>query len=618
MAGRLAVPVSVSPPLHFSESAAFSSDKCAPLIRLTPDPILSANLFCSGRLDQLIHEAVWPFWQEVRRKGILDCYSWIMRYARGGEHLKIRVHGPPFNLSLVRQLLVKSAQSYLCRVKATDMRGVTQKRLPPIDLEDRSEQERPDCTFLQTRYQRSPISLGAGPLLSDETYLTLITRCLGAGCELILESLHPNKEGMIPYLRRQAILFRLLTSGLNAIWSSSAEWEAYIEYHRDWAVRFPVLSIGAGIEKAREILMRYDREADVLGVARTVLLRNALESQPDSHILEEAPDSRILAWRRSIRDLYSYLVRFDGDPEYDLDPVARGPHFPCMVKVFNGVANQLGINALNEGLAHHILLRSLQRKNSAKRFVLSFADEDDDKTPSPESDSTEVVSFNFEEDYRWMDLVATFDQGAPWVQAYWRVAEQILTRIQEAVGLLRQREFGKSHALLSLARESRRALRRASPSIFHVIGRFCYAGWAYYYYCLDEFDQAARLIGRSGASIRAAVERESFLLPFATLFTDIPLKRAHIARARHRWVEMRASIAEVRALMADRQPLCVLRNQATIYHSTIGHLIAGAPGFHNKHCSGVRYLLDSELRSRVCEHAVRALCLPPGFLIPYP
>ncbi len=321
-----------------------------------PDPFLTANLYCRGCLDALIHQVIHPFWLETapQREG-RGAYLWILRYGRGGEHLKVRVHGPESLRPALRTSLEAKADLFFTRSQALSgtPSAPGQSLAPPIDLED-LDPEHPDRTLLWTTYQRSPIVLGAPPLSGDTRYVAFFTRCLGLGCEAVLSSFRsgPPLPG-----RRQATLWSLVASGVSALWPDLEDRVRYLTYHRDWLIRTPVLRMRLGTRKAREILARYDTAAAGLDLKRQAALQSLLQRRTDP--AAEGSGKAQGSWLQSLLDLHDDMGRFVGKPEYSIDPLAIGPVYPVVFKVFHGLANQLGMSPLNEGLAYHLMLYAL-------------------------------------------------------------------------------------------------------------------------------------------------------------------------------------------------------------------------------------------------------------------
>lgn len=227
--------------------------------------------------------------------------------------------------------------------------------------------------------------------------------------------------------------------------------------------------------------------------------------------------------------------------------------------------------------------------------------------------------FNFERDYDWKGLVAANDpEGPGWVATYLRETREIHELIKAAAAALRRQRSDESRALLERAEALRRDLLPRHPSLFHVIGRFYFGGLAFHHYRLKDLDQADRTMIDAGASIQAALEMKPFLLPFAAVSLDIPLKRARVALARSRWQEMREHAAFLRDAVRDRRPLFVLSGAGPVYHSTIFDRLKDRPGLPEALLPGVEYLADRSLREEVYVRMLAQLYLMPGLLIPYP
>jgi hypothetical protein len=273
------------------------------------------------------------------------------------------LHGPEAFRDSLGALLEESIAAYLAqRVPEgeTPPRPQRPKPPPPLDFEDQATEDYSDGTFFYTGYQRSPIVLGAVPLLRDNRYAALFTACLGRACDLVLGSFELDETGRMPHLRRQALLLSILAAGLPAVFAEAEQLEEYVAYHRDWLVRAPVLLVRGRMAKARQVLERYDAETARIGPLLLEKLRGLLGNS-------EPVDSREGKWRQSLVALSAYLKKVrDLDP----DPFVRGPLYPSLFKLFHGVANQLGLNPLNEGLTWHLLLQTLRGDGASDSFQL--------------------------------------------------------------------------------------------------------------------------------------------------------------------------------------------------------------------------------------------------------
>lgn len=323
-----------------------------------PNPILSANLYCSGRLDDALYRAVAPFWKRVRHD-VQDGYVWVVRYARGGEHLKIRLHGPEDLRTRLQEELEESIESYLASLSGLPAAQRTIIRdQPPIDPEDQTDGEHPDRTLLWTRYRHSPVTLGAETFLNDEKFTARFTRCLGGACELMLDSPIFKEEG-IPLQARQSLILKLAILACSAFGFDPDKRAEYLAYHRDWLVRFLLTKTDPA--KADEAWMIEMLDGKVRNAGSAVeTLAGVMEAQ-DNRGDQEAPSDANLSLRRALAELFDHVRGFRGNPEYDLDPYTRDHAFLPIFKVLHGFANQAGLAIPHEAYTYHLLLRSAER-----------------------------------------------------------------------------------------------------------------------------------------------------------------------------------------------------------------------------------------------------------------
>lgn len=331
---------------------------------------MTANLYCAGRLDEVLQKVVAPFRQELRERSGEAGALWTMRYSRGGEHLKIRLHGPESCIPRARDLLEGLAEHYLAGLPGADeapVRTAGAGQVPPIDLEDEAPDGHPDRQLVWTHYRRSHISFVGKPLLLDDTYVALAVRCLSRGCDLVLEAL--TDEGSRG--RRQTPLLQALIGGTAALGLPAGLRSAYFAFHRDWLVRFLLVRRGAGPEKAAELTAQFDLRRQALG-ASLVPLREVAEEEWGGAADEGEGDvdDADAAWRSALVDLYRYVSQ----SPHDLDPFAEHPAFPPIFKVFHGFANQLGVNPLDEAFVHHLLLGMTLPPGTAGPAVRLVAD----------------------------------------------------------------------------------------------------------------------------------------------------------------------------------------------------------------------------------------------------
>jgi hypothetical protein len=338
-----------------------------------PDPALTANLYCAGGLDEVLFRVVAPFWRELRLQDPERlCYLWVVRYGRGGEHLKIRVHGPEDLLSRQRELLEARAAAFFSSLPepAALPPNEVNRESPPIDEEDKAGGGHPDRTLLWTTYVRSHVSLGGKPFLSGDRYAALLTRCLAAGCDLILAQ-EPGPGGALPHGVRQRTLLKALVAGLGALRLPAEAWNDYLAYHRDWLLRFVLpKERRAELQSLEQIRQRIDEQVAARRDSFVPLWRAAVREW-DKGEAEEADERPEPGWRESLAALWEHVRPFCADPEYRLDPFASDPAFAPVFKAFHGFANQIGLRLADEAFTHHLLLRAIQGEGAGQERAAS-------------------------------------------------------------------------------------------------------------------------------------------------------------------------------------------------------------------------------------------------------
>lgn len=326
-----------------------------------PDPALSASIYCAGRLDEVIQRLLAPCWEELRRDGALaDCYLWVLRYGRGGEHLKVRLHGPKGCQAAFRERLDMAQKRYFQSLgpAVTEDPPTSGSAAPPIDTEDAEVGHHPDRTLLWTTYARSPLSLGGSPFLHDDRYLSLLTRCLGRGTEILLLRLRSGEQGGPQFPLQRRLLLQAIVAGLAALPLSTSDHARYLLYHRDGLLRYlrrrktqalEPSAVDDGPSAMARALGRFDTESERLGAERGAWSELAQSSG--------APwDGDFAAWGQALRDLFAYLEPRCAALDHPLDPFAEHPVFPLLFKAFHGFANQVGLSHLNEAFLHHFLV----------------------------------------------------------------------------------------------------------------------------------------------------------------------------------------------------------------------------------------------------------------------
>ncbi len=338
----------------------------------SPTPLLSANIYCSGKLDELIYRAIVPFWRAVRQQDPeRQCRLWMMRYSRCGEHLKVRLHGPEEWSPVLEKLLAESVNSYFSDLgpSSPDHEQKSRSDAPPIDVEDQASTNYEDRTLLWTEYGRSHVALGGRPFLDEDRFVGLVSNCLSEISEEVLAVIETDENGVFPYGRRQLALYETVIAGVAAL--APEQRAAYLSYHRNWMLRMLVVKNEQGLEKARGILARFEKQ--VAAMANSAQSLRGLAEQAWNGGGDAGPEDQLQAgWRRALAALVAYVTPLCEDPDYHVDPFASDPVFAPLIKTFQGASNQLGFDLLNESFTYHVLLRiAADRKDDPEEFRLT-------------------------------------------------------------------------------------------------------------------------------------------------------------------------------------------------------------------------------------------------------
>lgn len=336
------------------------------------DPMLTANLYCSGRIDEVIREVAAPFWNDLAQADPeRSCRLWLLRHRRCGEHLKFRLHGPEPLETLMRRQLEDKAQAYLdSHAPSKDSpRPTSSFTAPPIDLEDETDVEHPDGTFLWTHYRRSHVTFGGSPFLEDDTFAGLFAHALSRSCEKVLAVWGSMAAREISFGQRQTALWNQVIPGLAALGLPASKRTDFLIYHRDWMVRFPLARSGEPEtlgDRMGQVLRHFEQRADGMDPVLAQLRAFAHQQWESNEVSYEDPLTE--AWVRSVADLHQYIAPTcrERGPDPQVDPFAGDLTFVPLLKLFHSATNPLGLNLLEEGFAYHLLLRATAETAAAE------------------------------------------------------------------------------------------------------------------------------------------------------------------------------------------------------------------------------------------------------------
>jgi hypothetical protein len=188
-------------------------------------------------------------------------------------------------------------------------------------------------------------------LVADDGYAIRFAACMARGAAIVLDAMREEISGSA----RLKVLVGALAAATTAVGFSDDEREAYHVYHRDWLLRTML------VDEQRDQDVREQFDARVAGMGSVLeQLRANLARGRDALPADDARAACLEdGWRASLAELFAFVAPFRGRAEYVADPFSEDPVFPALFKVLHGLANQLGVDMLNEALLHHVLLHAL-------------------------------------------------------------------------------------------------------------------------------------------------------------------------------------------------------------------------------------------------------------------
>ena len=319
------------------------------------EPILTANVYCAGFLDQLIHEAIAPFWARYSASaGDGGRFLWFARYGRGGEHLKIRFHGSAAERDEVRQELATAVERFLGALPglaaASERDGLVDQF--PIDPEDHCARAYPDRTLLWTTYRCEPGIMGRQPMSADRLHAALFTGCLGIGTDIVLAGFKPDATGTVPGSLRLSLALKFFVAAFCALDLPPRARVENLRYHRDWLLA----SFGLEIAPACARIDQQIESRPALLAGLRPLLETA--AQEEDALVDEG--DLYYRWQSRFAELLCHAIRRANDPAFLADPYLRDQVLATSFKLLHAHTNQLATGLWNEAYVCQLLIRACE------------------------------------------------------------------------------------------------------------------------------------------------------------------------------------------------------------------------------------------------------------------
>jgi hypothetical protein len=309
-------------------------------------PVISANIYCYGFIDELLRQVVLPFWKSTRVE-LPESRLWLIRYDRGGQHLKIRFHAPVEWHGNVVTHLRKAVESFFSELPspAGNERDAA-AHLPPIDPEDYVDGLRPDRNLVWTSYRYSPELVGAEALSSADGFEAAFVRCRVASTEVTLEWLDALESGEIPMKRRMSLALQIVLAAVHGVHPATDMRARYLTFQRDWLLR---------VNRDRELaLALLERKVDEILEQQTVL-----GSLITATCFREGALGHFC---QAVAALTCFcLNRLDGRDLSALDGPSEVLIYSALSRVIHNAMNLAAIGTSNEAYICHLLRSVLAR-----------------------------------------------------------------------------------------------------------------------------------------------------------------------------------------------------------------------------------------------------------------
>lgn len=398
-----------------------------------------------------------------------------------------------------------------------------------------------------------------------------------------------------PVRFRHFLLQAILTAG--GAFSRLDARTAALRYCRDALIRHLVLRAGLGPAKVKSILVRLAAQAAAWPPPQLLHLRGLVERES-----ELADDEA------SYRSAVARLSALAQEKEPRLDPQASTALESLLLRLLDEAGRAVGLRRLEQAFALHVLLTSLGAPRLGHCPLLPEALHEGEEQVD---EALEI--FDFENLYRWQGLTAaTGAEGRRWLDTYESAVTPLAGALRQALLLLRQKRLADGEALLHAARADLEALRAENPSQGEVMARFFYGAWSYLCFCRGLIAEAEAALTLAEKEVGAAVARHDFLIAFAAVALDIPLKRARLARDLGRWDDCCRHLQEARAMLGDERPLLEAGTRRLFFRDIAGRFAGLAEDEQLGPC--LRFLREPARRRRLFLHFAGMLCRPPGLL----
>jgi hypothetical protein len=202
-------------------------------------------------------------------------------------------------------------------------------------------------------------------------------------------------------------------------------------------------------------------------------------------------------------------------------------------------------------------------------------------------------------------------EGRDWAEKY-RQHWPTMELGNQTLKKLREDKLEEGERLLQEFIRQVESVRGEPDSVRAVLDRYRYGIEGYYYYCRKEFTPAQQSMRLAHDAVVRALSTSDWLLMLAVHCQEFCMHQGRIARNQHRWPEMQACIAEARAMMCDRSPLCETTDGRKIWWSNFKPFFDALAPLTDEETRIANTLLNPQERERLFDKFVRSMLRSPG------
>jgi hypothetical protein len=197
-------------------------------------------------------------------------------------------------------------------------------------------------------------------------------------------------------------------------------------------------------------------------------------------------------------------------------------------------------------------------------------------------------------------------EGRAWAVEYRRHSDTAKLG-ERALKSMRENQMEQAGQLLREFIDGVERVDGEPHSVRAVLDRYRHGIEAYYFYCRKEFALAEQSMRSAHGAVARALDKSEWLLLLSTHCQEFCLHQARIARNQQQWPKMQACIAQARAMMSGRIPLCETEAGKKIWWSSLPVFFDALAPLTEEEARFANTLINPQERERLFDQFVRGM-----------